>query len=799
MHGKSGSFLACVASLSMLSILSRHEDHRSHSSLSLHYSRPAIRLVPAPPHQQLPNKAHGTKVVVRNLFGNMPVRVKQRVVEFADGAKQGEKEIESLKKHITALLIAWPRRVTCTLAVGESKKHRLNIHSMMSQTSQGPSPHNGEDLVPKAAWSMQLDLTWIVSVLRQANYVDPDDKNTWLKTSARTSAVTIKGVMSTTPAPTKYVQFISLGLRPIIGVTGVNALYDEINSLFAASSFGNAEVYDDLKETKHSKDRRFKHDGFTSKELRGGGKGIDRWPMFFIRIDLNNDNDLGKLERENVLASILKVIKAMVQGFLKDNHFRPRVRPQRNRNPTYNRSPALQRHNTVPDTFRTWSRIKSSRSYHSTAPALKAPNVSETVGDPTTRSSTPIPSEQGSAVPEDHPPAPAEDKDSIIRWTDPITKATILINARTGMACKQNVATQRPITAPASLSTMPRISDRRLSLRPMSRLSNTRAGSWASDFLSKWKNPVFATTESAIPQIPNETNTEPSNLSLQRHDHQCGTNTTFRVPSDTNSLRLSKEALAKCHVISQVDQKFILATLPTDHSHSLVLIDQHAADERVRVESLIEELHTQPSIALEKPLCFELPVREGNLLGDKMQYLHQFAIKYTIASSSILKGNMPSARCTVNVTALPPVIAERCRLQPSILLNLLRSIAWSETAIFSNPPPHSADPSAIATTARPMPPKELLDIINSRACRSAIMFNDALTHEESSELVRRLSKTKMPFQCAHGRNSMVPLLDLGKHAGSLALEGDEDGGESFSDAWDRWNRKGEADGDGDDE
>lgn len=40
------------------------------------------------------------------------------------------------------------------------------------------------------------------------------------------------------------------------------------------------------------------------------------------------------------------------------------------------------------------------------------------------------------------------------------------------------------------------------------------------------------------------------------------------------------------------------------------------------------------------------------------------------------------------------------------------------------------------------------------------MFNDPLTPDECEVLVRRLARCAFPFQCAHGRPSMVPILDL---------------------------------------
>ena len=42
------------------------------------------------------------------------------------------------------------------------------------------------------------------------------------------------------------------------------------------------------------------------------------------------------------------------------------------------------------------------------------------------------------------------------------------------------------------------------------------------------------------------------------------------------------------------------------------------------------------------------------------------------------------------------------------------------------------------------------------------MFNDELSLEECRALVRRLSQCAYPFQCAHGRPSMAPVVDIGR-------------------------------------
>ena len=70
--------------------------------------------------------------------------------------------------------------------------------------------------------------------------------------------------------------------------------------------------------------------------------------------------------------------------------------------------------------------------------------------------------------------------------------------------------------------------------------------------------------------------------------------------SSTPSCSFSKESLAKVRVLGQVDRKFIACLIDTDchsgeelessGSQRLVLVDQHAADERIRVERYLRSL-----------------------------------------------------------------------------------------------------------------------------------------------------------------------------------------------------------------
>ncbi|XP_047394460.1 DNA mismatch repair protein Mlh3 isoform X5 [Sciurus carolinensis] len=57
-------------------------------------------------------------------------------------------------------------------------------------------------------------------------------------------------------------------------------------------------------------------------------------------------------------------------------------------------------------------------------------------------------------------------------------------------------------------------------------------------------------------------------------------------------------------------------------------------------------------------------------------------------------------------------------------------------------------------------PLTVQKVLASQACHGAIKFNDSLSLEESYRLIEALSWCQLPFQCAHGRPSMLPLADL---------------------------------------
>lgn len=313
-HGGRGTFLASLSAMSLLSITSHHRLHRSHNSMSMHRSQIVSRQIPAPAQEHLPYFEHGTRIIVRDLFGNMPVRVKQRAMT---SEKQGGniKDWEDVKRGLVVLILAWPTPVSVTLRE-DGTNSKLTIRSPDSEIEAGGS------------------ISKVCSVLLQALMITSRERSSWVPVNASTSKLRICGAISLEPWATKHTQFLSFGVQPLISPDGQSILHSEINRLFQNSAFGNVEELqelDDIERTRRANDSRYKEDRFTSKELRGR-KGVDRWPKFYINIQpkiptRNNLNDFNVDtildNRENGLQAVIELLQAMILEFLTKSHFRP--------------------------------------------------------------------------------------------------------------------------------------------------------------------------------------------------------------------------------------------------------------------------------------------------------------------------------------------------------------------------------------------------------------------------------------------------------------------------------------------
>ncbi|KAF9287113.1 DNA mismatch repair protein [Mortierella antarctica] len=366
---------------------------------------------------------------------------------------------------------------------------------------------------------------------------------------------------------------------------------------------------------------------------------------------------------------------------------------------------------------------------------------------------------------------------------------------------------------------------------------------WAQDALRKWSNPVFETAPTPIQSLQIDLG-----LWDAHHGDRGGsgpgasTSRFFKSAEgqpgfvDVRSLQLSKELLRQARVVAQLDSKFILCVMQaTSRSSSrsmqaLVVVDQHAADERVRVEKLMQEMclcsqpgldtgsdtHQLDSMTMVPPLDITLTKREWYVAAahsgwlarwgfviecggsglrdgtegnsgdddDEVMVSHHFQSQSDTSgpfggppkrslSRSYATSSIESDYIRGQVLALPRVVADRCVVDSALTHDLVKdalSTAEESGRVISSFAADSANEASSWLRCIRGCPRGILDIVNSKACRGAIMFNDELTLAQCKQVIQNLGQCTFPFQCAHGRPSIVPLTAIGEGSGSNLQE-----------------------------
>ncbi|OAL28348.1 hypothetical protein AYO20_09465 [Fonsecaea nubica] len=788
-YGCYGRFLSNLSHLSLLSIASEHRSEVFANRLILHRGNAVCRQLRLD-KQDVGIMRKGTAVTVHDLFSDLPARAKHLSQLYASSTET-EKAFNRVKEMLAGYLLAQSRAIEVRFSVKGARQHRVHFRS--------PDLREG-----------QFSLESTVSILFQARLVNSVDITKWRLASARTKHFRLRAAISVERSPNKSAQYISIGKSPIQREGGIKCVFDGIDQLYQESTFGSQDFGHNAKgmaiEDQDSVDR--------SCQTNKLPKAVDKWPMFYIQIEprtreLSTNLALGQPVSDvlPVFDHLTRAIESLISNFLNmhgysacaERNASKRVRRRHNRGigpcqqlvgESANKPSKLA---TEARYLSHWRRVKSARP----SPEDFRYGLGLRNSDDVSCSSL-VTKEGRLSVDPSHKESDPEDAtretQSDFEGFDETFDGVPWISWRGGQVTYVHPRTGAVIP-PANGDTA---------------LSYPDHG-----VLTRIQGPELPRTDdSAKPLV----NLQPYLPAGYRHQSDApiaciiseqgpGLSGKVIVPRGQDNTVLdsrivTKGSLSRASIVQQVDRKFILAVLAVrdtcdpyfagrEQRRLLVLIDQHAADERIKFEKLCEGLCKRISTNLAKPLVFEVDETEARLLEEHKGFFRRWSVIYHIVEStrSHTARHPPGHRSwTVEVTVLPTLIIERCRADPKLLADIMRSEIWLGRARRCSPlprPPQSDEPCWWSDLADC--PKGMIEMLKSRSCRTAVMFNDHLDKRQCHELVQRLSQCTLPFQCAHGRPTLTILADLGGDVCGFGMDADPSiVALGFGDAWRGW-------------
>ncbi|MBV7434354.1 DNA mismatch repair endonuclease MutL [Cardiobacteriaceae bacterium TAE3-ERU3] len=175
------------------------------------------------------------------------------------------------------------------------------------------------------------------------------------------------------------------------------------------------------------------------------------------------------------------------------------------------------------------------------------------------------------------------------------------------------------------------------------------------------------------------------------------------------------------YALAQIHGVFILA----QNTQGIVLVDMHAAHERIVYERFKAQLRAQEPAAqrLLMPQCFPLTDADHDVLLTHQSWLSKLGFDYRLSDTHIELNSVPAILRRIAAADILQLVLDELREYPS-------------------------------TTAISRMEDEIL---SSMACHRAVRANDQLSINEMNQLLRDIERTPSAGQCNHGRPTWTTL------------------------------------------
>lgn len=184
---------------------------------------------------------------------------------------------------------------------------------------------------------------------------------------------------------------------------------------------------------------------------------------------------------------------------------------------------------------------------------------------------------------------------------------------------------------------------------------------------------------------------------------------------------LTPGAVMQYEIIGQIFDTYWIAS----YQDKMILIDQHAAHEKVKYEALMKKVRegNADSQNLLPPVIVALSALEGSILERYREYFEQIGFEI-----DAFGGNSYALR------AVPCDLYGNCGAE--FLQEILNDLAGEQ---------------------RPGAPAAVSERIATMACKSAVKGNHRMSRKEMEELLQQLLTLDNPYHCPHGRPTMITM------------------------------------------
>ena len=230
-------------------------------------------------------------------------------------------------------------------------------------------------------------------------------------------------------------------------------------------------------------------------------------------------------------------------------------------------------------------------------------------------------------------------------------------------------------------------------------------------------------TTSVSPQIVGRDSARPSNFApLDQASRADSLNLPRPIDGNRPEPQIEPRRDQQFQIIGVLNRLYVLM----ENSDGLVLVDQHAAHERILFEELRRRMEEQgvPSQRMLLPQIFSLPPRDAEWVERNVATLQKMGIGVENFGANSFR-----------VDTLPAF------LEIADAAGFLRKVI-----------------DELITTSRSSSPLRLgEDMIAKTVCRHAVKANDPLRYPEIEKLIRDLLACDLPYCCPHGRPTMIQI------------------------------------------